>query len=137
MVKVYVASRASNLDRGAMWRAYRSAGWNITSSWIDEDGVGQTKSFAELWQRIQNEIARSDGLIAYLPEQDLPFRGVLIEVGMALAMNKRVIAVSSVQANHARAILGSWINHPKVTLVTTLALAYSSLCNIVRVQKGV
>lgn len=48
LMPIYVASRASIPERGAMWRRFRAQGVPITSSWIDEDGEGQTADFREL-----------------------------------------------------------------------------------------
>ena len=53
---IYVASRASVPARGAMWRRLRSEGWPIVSTWIDEDGEGQTDDFSDLWERIHREV---------------------------------------------------------------------------------
>lgn len=58
-MSIYVASRASIPERGAMWRHYRSRGVPIISSWIDEDGEGETSDFTLLWMRIESEIAES------------------------------------------------------------------------------
>ena len=54
---IYIASRASIPERSAMWRQFRDSGIDITSSWIDEAGAGETADFGELWARIMNEIA--------------------------------------------------------------------------------
>ena len=45
----YIASRASIRARAARWRHLRDVeGWHIVSSWIDEDGEGETDDFGEL-----------------------------------------------------------------------------------------
>jgi len=75
-MKVYVASRASIPQRGEMWRRYSGAGCQITSSWIDEDGLGQTKSFTDLWSRITREIADADRLVLYAETDDFPLKGL-------------------------------------------------------------
>lgn len=91
MNKFYVASRASIPERAAMWRNYRKQGVQITSSWVDEDGEGQTDDLTELWDRIQGEIAEADVLVLYAEPEDFPLKGALIEAGMALGMDKLVI----------------------------------------------
>jgi hypothetical protein len=115
--KFYVASRASVPARGAMWRAFRDQGVQITSSWIDEDGEGQTQSFTDLWNRIAQEIAAADRLVLYAESDDFPLKGALIEAGIALGMNKPVIVCLPAVDLHPRSFrpIGSWIAHPLVT----------------------
>src|SRR5262245_56241039 len=91
-INVYVASRASIPARGEMWRRIRDQGIvNITSSWIDEDGPGETADMSELWWRISEEIASSDKLVLYAGPDDFPLKGALIEAGIALGLGKRVV----------------------------------------------
>lgn len=115
-MSIYAASRASIPERGAMWRRYRDQGVPIISSWIDEDGDGETGSFMELWQRIQNEISRSYALVLYAETNDFPLKGALIEVGIALGMDKDVIVCLPNIELEPRSFrpIGSWINHPLV-----------------------
>jgi hypothetical protein len=79
---IYVASRASLPERGEMWRKFRSDGVNITSSWIDEDGAGQTADWRELWERIATEIADSN--------ESEAFRLILSELAAAREANEEV-----------------------------------------------
>lgn len=113
---VYVASRASNPARPAMWRKLRDEfGFKIISSWIDEAGDGETADFAELWKRITAEIARCDMLVFYAHADDFPLKGALIEVGMALAMQKPVWVFGNLTLEgRTDRPLGSWIRHPLV-----------------------
>lgn len=99
-----------------MWRRYRDQGVPIISSWIDEDGEGETGSFMELWQRIQNEISHSYALVLYAETNDFPLKGALIEVGIALGMDKDVIVCLPNVELEPRSFrpVGSWINHPLV-----------------------
>lgn len=101
-----------------MWRHYRQAGVPIISSWIDEDGDGETDNLTELWDRIEHEIQESDVLVLYAKEQDFPLKGALIEAGMALGMGKPVIVCLPFVKLEPRSCrpIGSWINHPLVTL---------------------
>lgn len=124
---VYVASRASIPARGAMWRGLEAAGMKIISSWIHEDGVGQTESMRELWVRIEQEVAASWGLILYVNESDLPLKGALVEVGMALARRKPVVVVTNIEGNVdvVAKSLGSWVNHDCVAFARTPEFAYS------------
>lgn len=117
--QVYVASRASIPARAAMWRELRTAGARIISTWIDEAGEGETGCFAELWQRIENEIRAADRLVLYVEPGDFPLKGALIEVGMALAFGKPVLVVAAGVELHPRDLkpLGSWAAHPGISLV--------------------
>ena len=89
----------------------------ITSSWIDEAGVGETDSLSELWERIGKEIARSSRLLLYAESDDFPLKGALIEAGLALGMGKPVIVcLPNVELDPLSCRpIGSWINHPLVT----------------------
>ncbi len=114
---IYVASRASVPERAAMWRALRADGARIVSSWIDEDGEGQTDCFMELWTRIEREVQSCRQLVLYVEPGDFPLRGALVEVGMALAMGRPVVIVAPGVAIEDRTNrpIGSWAAHPLVS----------------------
>lgn len=120
---IYVASRASVPARSAMWRDLRDQGWRITSSWIDEAGNGETADFAELWERIMNEIAEARKLVLFAEPDDFPLKGALIEAGIALGMGKRVIVcLPGVKLDpRSSRPLGSWIAHPNVVRIDGLS----------------
>lgn len=122
---VYVASRASVPERGEMWRRLRSSGVRINSSWIDEDGVGQTEDFSELWSRIESEVRQSQRLILYAEPGDFPLKGALVEVGIALAFEVPVIAVLPGVELEPRTMrpVGSWMCHPLVRIASTIEQA--------------
>jgi len=125
----YVASRASIPARSAMWRDLRDGyDYHITSTWIDEAGEGETACNTELWQRIENEIRISDGLILYAEPDDFPLKGALVEVGMALGMGKRVMIVAPKVHLEDKSLrpLGSWAMHPLVTFHQTVPQAVAS-----------
>lgn len=115
--KFYVASRASVPERGAMWRRFRKQGALISSTWIDEDGDGQTDDFAELWQRIQDEVESPDLLVLYAEKGDFPLKGALIEVGIALGNEiPIVVCLPNVELDERNCRpIGSWINHTLVS----------------------
>jgi hypothetical protein len=115
-MKFYVASRASLPERGAMWRRFRSGGAEITSSWIDEDGEGQTDSFVDLWDRITQEITAADRLVLYAEADDFPLKGALIEAGIAVGLGKPVtVCLPHVELDRRSfRPVGSWIAHPLV-----------------------
>jgi hypothetical protein len=122
---MYVASRASVPERGAMWRRLREEGMPITSSWIDEDGPGQTADMSELWARIEFEIQSSDGLILYAEPDDFPLKGALVEVGMALATEIPIVVVAPGVHIEPRTYrpFGSWANHARVTFANSVVEA--------------
>lgn len=123
MTGAYIASRASLPERSAAWRKLRDvAGWKITSSWIDEAGVGESADLGSLWSRIEAEIARSERLILYVEPDDFPLKGALIEVGMALAhrIPIRVVAPGVALDPVSLRPIGSWVRHPLVTFCDTM-----------------
>lgn len=129
MRSVYVASRATE-ERAAMWRELRSQGWNISSTWIDEAGPGQTADLDELWGRIRREIAESDGLILYAKTEDFPLKGALVEAGMAIGFSKLVVIVLPEVELEERSCrpIGSWINHYLVRRAESVHSALAKLC---------
>lgn len=134
--RLYVASRASLPERGAMWRSLRAAGWPIISSWIDEDGDGQTADFAELWSRISHEVTTATALILYAEPSDIPLKGALVEVGLALAAGIPVFAVLPGIEFEPRSMrpVGSWLAHPGVIMPATLDIALASAAGVAQHQ---
>jgi hypothetical protein len=125
---LYVASRASVPARAEMWRGFRAKGWPIVSSWIDEDGPGQTASMAELWPRIIHEIRGAEALVFYAEPDDFPLKGALIEVGIALDQDLPIhVAAPRVELDpRSLRPLGSWVAHSLVTVHTDVRRAMSS-----------
>lgn len=119
---IYVASRASVPARGSMWRALRSKGHQIISTWIDEDGEGQTEDWGELWERIRKEVTGAEKLVLYAETSDFPLKGAYVEIGMALAAGVPVVCVLPGVELEARSFrpVGSWIKHPLVSIAKTV-----------------
>lgn len=118
--QIYVASR---VVRASIWRRYRDMGVPIISSWIDEAGEGETECFSALWDRIRGEISRSDALVFYAAEpDDFPFKGALIEAGIAMAMHKPIFVCLEGVELEGRTMrpIGSWVLHQSVTMCETL-----------------
>lgn len=113
---IYVASRASIPARSAMWRELRAHGWQITSTWIDEAGEGETVDFTELWDRITREIVAARKLVLYAESGDFPLKGAILEAGIALGLGKPVICCLPGVQLEGRTFrpLGSWIKHRNV-----------------------
>lgn len=116
-MSIYVASRASIPERGAMWRKFRADGLPIISSWIDEDGEGQTADFMDLWSRIADEIRQSHDFVLYAEPGDFPLKGALIEAGIAIGRGIPIhTCLPGVELDYRSCRpIGSWINHPLVT----------------------
>lgn len=133
--QVYVASKTRH---AAMWQQFKKGTtvpnpdnaarrflvppWRISSSWIDEAGVGKTRDLRELWERIQNEVKGSAGLIMYADKSDFgSLKGAYIEVGMALAFGIPVsVGLPGVTLeNGTYRPIGSWVTHPCVIQVYT------------------
>lgn len=135
MSGIYVASRVKQAE---VWKDYRARGWKINSTWIDEAGEGETADFGDLWARIRDEIARSHCLVFYAAGvEDFPFKGALVEVGMALAMGKRVLVALEGVMLDGRTMrpVGSWLLDRNVHRYDTLeeamdvARGVDILCN--------
>lgn len=125
---VYVASRASILARGEMWRGFRECGYPINSTWIDEDGPKASRDLSGLWQRIVNEVTSARGVILYVEPDDFPLKGAFIEVGIALAAGVPIIIVApgvEIEERNCRP-LGSWVKHPLVMFANTVAGAFET-----------
>jgi hypothetical protein len=126
---IYVASRASIPERAAMWRSLRESGWPIVSTWIDEDGPGQTEDMGELWTRIAEEVTSAAGLVLYVEPEDFPLKGALVEVGMAIGFEVPVVVVAphvTIEPRSYRPI-GSWMGHPLVSVAGSLVEAFHKL----------
>lgn len=122
-VGTYIASRASLPERSAAWRRLRDVdGWKITSTWIDEAGVGASIDLGMLWERIEAEIAGSERLVLYVESEDFPLKGALIEVGIAIAhrIPIRIVAPGVVLDPISFRPIGSWVRHPLVTFADTM-----------------
>lgn len=131
--RIYVASRASIPERAAMWRKLRDDyGYPIVSTWIDEDGPGQTADMAELWDRIHEEIITARSLILYAEPGDFPLKGALVEVGIAIGEGKSVyVVLPGVELEQpSMRPIGSWVKHFMVRIVPTLETALDLACGV-------
>lgn len=111
-MKIYIASKT---EHAPTWRRMRAMGAPIISSWIDEAGIGESGSMAELWVKIMAEVVSCDRLVFFANVDDAGWKGAFVEVGMALALGKKVIVClpSVVMCERYRPI-GSWVMHPEV-----------------------
>jgi hypothetical protein len=134
---IYVASRVKHAP---IWLDYRDRKrWPIVSTWIDEAGDGETADFGELWQRIRAEIGRSKVLVFYADgNEDFPFKGALVEVGMALAMGKPVFAVLDRVMIEGRTMrpVGSWLRDRNVRKFELLPQAMEAALQLTPIAKS-
>lgn len=99
---------ASKVHHAKQWRRYRSDGYNVICTWIDEAEKGQTIDRVELAERCLAEVAACDRFIIYAEMGD-ELGGALIEMGAALAFGKPVFTVAPL---HRFSVFDS---HPLVT----------------------
>lgn len=85
----YMASKAAHAPR---WLALRDAGFEISSSWIDDASGPDGFDPAELSVRCLRDIAASERLVLFLLPGDAP-KGALLEAGAALALGVPVFQV--------------------------------------------
>lgn len=115
--KVYVASQTRHAE---FWRELRAdlmlgnRPVEITSTWIDEAGPGESSSLSNLWIGCIAQAACADWVIAYHEPGDV-WKGVFVEIGAALAMSVPVLVVGDPP--------GSWIEHPLVVRKSSLGTA--------------
>lgn len=88
-MKIYCASK---VKYAPLWLKFRETGVNIISTWIDEAGPGQSKSYKDLSLRCFQEVSQCDFVVLYCEDEDI-LKGALMEVGAAIALGKRVICV--------------------------------------------
>lgn len=123
---IYVASRASNPARVAMWRQLKEQGANIVSSWIHQNGP--VADYSELWMRIAAEMKIADKLVLFVEPEDFPLKGAFVEAGMAIALGKPVVIVCpNVVLNDDLSPIGSWANHPLVSFENDIHKAVFNL----------
>lgn len=121
MSGIYIASKTKHADK---WKNLRSCGFPIVSTWIDEAGLGETKSFQNLWLRCINEASTADVLIVYQENCAEVLKGAFIEVGAALASGKPVFAVGLPETL-------SVINHPLIIRCDDIQGAFKMASKIV------
>lgn len=82
---IYCASRASIPERAALWRAFRSSGYPVISTWIDEDAPGATADRGELLARCIQEASSCAAFVLFIDRGDLPLKIAYAEWGAAVA----------------------------------------------------
>lgn len=127
MSGIYVASKTKHAKK---WQDYRSAGFPICSTWIDETGENEPDDLRGLWKRCIKESSECSALVAYAEPGDV-WKGAFIEIGSALASGKIVFAVGC-DPNL------SFLNHPNARLVSSLgeAMNQAVLLSLPTVEQG-
>lgn len=93
-MKVYIASQTKHAQK---WIDLRNKGLEISSTWIDQAGIGESTNLSDLAFRCIRESAEANWLILYCEEGDF-LKGALMEVGAALASDVPVLCVGKCQS---------------------------------------
>lgn len=118
---IYVASKVRHAKK---WLAFRDAGYPINSTWLNEAGPGETKSFEDLWIRCCLEAKQAGVLVAYR-EKGETLKGAMIEIGVALSVPKPVLVVGDWEGM-------TFLHHPTVKLVPNLSEAMAMANRILK-----
>jgi hypothetical protein len=119
-MRVYCASKAKHAP---WWQALRAAGLDICATWVDWEfnhsgAVPTPADWAAHWERCVTEARDCDVLLLHAIDGEVQ-RGALIELGAALATNRKVFIVSPYD--------WSWKHHPQVQCFDTLADAIKAI----------
>ncbi len=107
--KVYVISKARHMY---MWRNLTKR-LNIISSWIYIEDTPSAEHFKELWPLFVHQASIATHALVYV-EPGEKLKDGLIEIGIALAANVKVIVVGNMNE------LYSFTNHPNVEQTTSI-----------------
>ena len=108
---VYVASHIRFID---FWQKLRDSEINISSTWIDHvPDRGDIEAISRLWVNCFEEIRKSDMAMVKAEKEDI-FKGVLVEIGAALVLDKPVYLVGE---NNS---MGDIYNHPLFHQVSSI-----------------
>jgi hypothetical protein len=86
---IYTASKTRHAH---IWQQYRSDGYPIISSWIDEARPGETQDHNDLWTRCIRESQMCAAMVVYREADDV-LKGAWLEMGVALGAGIPVFAV--------------------------------------------
>lgn len=107
--RIYIASKAKHRPR---WREFRDIlGYDIISQWIDTDDKFNENpeglDYAKLWRACVQDVKNCDVLVIYIEEEE-HLKGALVELGIALGLNKEIIVTGILGDN------GTWYHHDRV-----------------------
>ena len=138
MLKIYTASgwpfrqEIAKLNVRLMDKCY-----DVVSTWIEaETGISTPEDYSVDAMRDVAQVCGCDILLAIMIDPDYTYRGTWTEIGMALALNKRIIIVCPGTAikesntkytfsHHCMTNVFYW--HPRIQRVQTFEEALSSL----------
>lgn len=127
---IYVASRTKHAGFWRALRDQRAPRVPIISSWIRVEEKLDPVGYAQLWTSNITEASDAAVTLVYIQNGDWPLKGGLVEVGAALAHNRKVVVCSYVPDD-----LGSWTMHPNVEFVNDLSKAIDRAVLIERVDR--
>jgi hypothetical protein len=116
---IYVISKVSYAD---VWQRYRSLGYPIISSWID-DGLELDIDFANAWPRYLSEAANAKFAIIYVAPGEV-LKGGLFEAGAALANGAIIYLVGELAAVKT---IG---HHPNMRTAKNIPQAFAAINDI-------
>jgi hypothetical protein len=106
--RVYIASKAKHAPK---WQALIAAGYNgIQCEWFNYAGTTETDDsqidYGQLWDHCITDVQEADALVLYCEPGEV-LKGAILELGVALARDKRVILVGSDEDLRRN---GSWLH---------------------------
>lgn len=125
MIRVYTASK---LDKAPLWKelhdkwphVYFHARWLKHVQIQTPDNPEHARSF---WLQDEIDVKHADALLIFAEDGE-HLRGALVEAGIAIASNVRVVVVGK------HSDYGTWQYHPGVTRVDDLEAAYQFFIDI-------
>ena len=101
--KVYGASK---IWHAPMWQTMRAELHNIVSRWIDltDDNPIVQNQKDVLWRMCFEDVQACDYLVLYSGDEKEEQRGALVELGMAMGMNKPIFAINRCKSLRASPI---------------------------------
>lgn len=117
-MKIYVSSK---LKHRQMWL---DSGIKTISSWVTQD---PSRGYDEMWERYLLELRQCSVLLGYIESNETP-KGMLLEIGAALANGARVVIVHpQILSDELEGMLGSIVHSGRVTIVPSLEEAKAFL----------
>lgn len=125
MIRVYPSSKVKHAP---MWRKLQQEVPHVffNARWIkraEKESELKNDDFRDLWKECRQDIEDADALLVYAEDGD-HLKGELVEVGMALASNVKVILVTSIKDKH---VYGTWMHADQVDWATAMDEALSLL----------
>lgn len=122
MLRVYPASKVKHAQK---WLDLHESNPHLFfhARWLKaskKESDFNNGAFGHLWRMCEEDVKSADVVLVYAEEGDR-LKGAFVEAGMALAFDKKVLAVGCE---------GTWVHHKNVKRCETLkqALAHIKLC---------